>query len=884
MRRFNPRVAGASSGRVLLLIGVLLSGVSGSFATGARADDLVAPPMGLARLRILLEDGLSLPPTAAEWSIVVSLHRDMIESYGSSRTGLSGDAWRSGNSLYDELRFMKRDPTRRRMKEVVDLQERMLAEADAAERAMFSAIAEVLSADALDESPRAEIVAAVERARAVREADRLLASFPLGEPSGAIPGLREAVGRIRVSPEVRDQIDAIVAERDASLPSLLRRTLREYQDFAIAAAAAFEEVFGGVLPPIGAALSDAEAERLRARMRQRCEREGEAFLAARRTVRAREDATVERLCAILPPDKAIELRLRLSPSAKAGSARFLLLAEGQVRDALRDLPADDPVRAEIEAFAPRWRKALREMLHDEVSALREQEDSTFWDPSVSRSWLLSEAAEVGLAAGRPDILQELDRILAGRVADAGGTLGNLVAERSPSGEARLLERRTMGEWRREVAEASDPPPRVARLRLVDVVTLEEERLSAEFMDSMDILRRGVPRKMDRSVVGRSFAETLAWSDRWSECVSIAWSAYESRWAREVEAAIAPLTEARRSLRRFDTFLAFSQGSAPADAGDRIDALLQALRIRDGAWRAAEAADEAFFAACGECAAREPASVRRVIALARLARFLVREERIAAAAAPFGPSIDALPSWTAVVRQAKLESQARERVEIALAEASTRFMADSIERRQLQFDQAAAMDLRSLGLAGTPLHRGKERSAAELSAANLRAARATARLVEALFAAAGDGPDGEASRDALESAAIEALYRGWSIDPIARGTARRAETVAATDEERRAVAAAFEAYTRNVRAVEERAARLALAVSPIAEGTQGVVLFAALDDMARAGSDDRFAAALDRERADLRAMLEIELAGILGNARWATVAPPDVFELLGVGGR
>lgn len=883
-----PRPAGvlasASHRRTRDLLAALLLLVTVVLAAPVRGDDLVAPPMGLARLRMLLEDGLSPPPTAEELSIVVSLHRDMIESYGSWREGAAGEAWRSGNSLYDELRFMKSDPTRRRMKEVVDLQERMLAEADAAERAMFIAIAEVLSADEVDESRRAEVIAAVERARSVREADRLLASFPLGEPSGAIPGLRDAVGRLRVSPEVRDQIDAIVAERDASLPSLLRRTLREYHDFAIAAAAAFEEVFGGLLPPIGAALSDAEAERLRTRMRQRCEREGEAFLAARRTVRAREDAAVERLCAILPPDEAIELRLRLSPSAKAGAMRFMLLAEGQVRDALRELPADDPVRAEIEAFAPRWRQALRDELQSEVVALREWQDSTFWDPSVSRSWMLMEAAEVGLAAGRPDILQELDRILAGRVADAGGTLGNLVAERSPSGEARLLERRTMGEWRRELAEASDPPRRMARLRLVDVVALDEERLSAEFMATSDILRRGVPARMDRAAVEGRLQDPIAWSDRLSECVSIAWSQYEARWSREVEAAIEPLTEARRALRRFDTSMAFAQSTMPEDAGERIDALSRVLRLRDGAWRAAEAADEAFFAACGECAAREPEPLRRALALARLARFIDREQRIAAIESFFGPSIESLPSWTEVVRQANLAPEARERVEMALVEESSRFIAESIQRRQRQFDQAGAMDARTLGLVGTPIHRAKERHAAERSAANLRAARATANLLGAMFEAAGDGSDGEASRSALEAAAIEALYRGWSIDPIARRTARRAEAVAATDEERRAVAEAFEAYTRGVRAVEERAARLALAVSPIARGTRGVVLFPEPDGMARAGSDDRLAASLDRERSDLRTMLEIELARILGDDRWAAIAPPDVFELFGVGGR
>lgn len=114
----------------------------------------------------------------------------------------------------------------------------------------------------------------------------------------------------------------------------------------------------------GAARCGRAASRLaRGARPDRCDRRRARCVAARRTVRAREDAAVERLHALLPPDEAIELRLRLSPSAKAGSTRFLLLAEGQVRDALRELPADDPVRAEVEAFAPRWRQFASPLAH-----------------------------------------------------------------------------------------------------------------------------------------------------------------------------------------------------------------------------------------------------------------------------------------------------------------------------------------------------------------------------------------------------------------------------------------------------------------------------------------------------------------------------------------
>ncbi len=838
-----------------------------------RDGDLVAPPLALARLRTLLEECVVPPPNADEFAILVTIHRDMVGSYGAAREGSAGDAWRAGNSLFDELRDLKRDPSRARLEQVVKAQERMLADADTAERSMFEAIAAVLLADEHEESRRAAVRAGVERARAVREADRLLASIPLEEPSGVCAGLRGAVQRLQVAAEVRGQLDGIVAERDAVLASSLRRVLRAYQSFAVAAADAFDEVFGGVLPPIGAVFSEQEAEKVRLRMRELCEREGLEFLAARAALRAREDATVERLCAALSVDDAVELRLRLSPSATHGYTAFLVATEGHVRDALRELPAGEPPHAAVTEFASRWREALLRELRRETEALRTREDASFWNPSPWRGALRGLEAELGQPFDRRWEL-ELDRIVAPIVLAAGGRLGDLQAEASESGAPRLLERRSVSAWRAELAQGeAERTPRPGLIGMVDVVFVPDDSFAAGSAISVGRMRRGIPGPLARQPMHL-------------DCGDAAWAEYQRRWSAEVEAAIGPLTEARRALQGFvpaQDLDASGLGGAPADASERLRALTRALTLRDTSWRSAEAADEAYFLALAECCGDDSAEACRQNSLARFRRFLARERDAAPVDALGTDAIDQQPDWVSVVRDAGLAPSARERVERRLVEFAPRFATQTIPRRQVAFSTAAAMDAARLGLAGSAFHRQRMPSQADRRAAGDRASRATADLIAAILDAAMDGSDGPEQRARLEAAVIAALYRRWSPDPVVERTVRLAEGAANDAAERSAVERAIGEFRQAHRAIHERAARLALAGSPLARTSDGRTLFPIPIDAASAGSAERRAEELARELADLRAALEIDLQAILGRERWARVVPPDFFHLRGVGG-
>ncbi len=872
-----------------LLIGIasaLSAAALVSFESRAHAeDDLVAPAMSLARLCVLLNEVVSPPPTPSELIIVASLHREMVAAYDSSAEGEVRDAWRAGNVLYDELRNLTRDPSRARLKEVFRLQARMQRDADQAEQRMFEMIAVVLAADEADAAQRATIEAAVSRARVGREADRLLASLPMEEPSGARQGLREAVARLCVSVEVRAQLFAVLAERDQSLAPLVRAELREYESFAIAAAHAFDEVFGGVLPPLGAFFSDDEEARVRARMKSSCEREGEQFLAARRAVRALEDSTVERMCALLSLDEQTELRLRLSPSINGWGA-FLLATEGHVRDVLRELPADDATRAQIAEFAPRWRIALVKELSHEIADDRARQDETFWNPSPWRASNLAFDADLG-EQRCISLRAELDRLLAPRVVAAGGTLGNLTARALDSGETHLLERPTVSAWHTEVkSDTAETRSRSARLTLFDLIAVDESALSPEYVASHGVIRRGIAPPITRADIearltrGLSIEAAATTRAR----VSDAWSAYETRWNAEIEPAIARLGPARRMLRGLAGHITVNSDTKDA-ATARIAALTQACVIRDSAWRAAQAADEAFFDALVDGAAAADESLRQAVLLERFQRFIEREKRTCDERGFAGETLESYPQWVSIADDAQLDERAHARVLSAIVREVPAFAAGVISARQARFDFAASLDAVLLGCRTTAFYRSKERSTSETRAIAQRAAKASAAMIATMLdaAAATDDGTGVEQRTRLEHAMVVALYREWEVDPLAKRSARVARAAAVNEQESLAIEHAVAMFQQAFRASQERAARLALARSPIAQCADGRILFPLPAETALEASADRLAERLTRERRDLRSTLDIELLALLGRERWAKVAPPDVFTLHGVGG-
>ena len=201
-----------------------------------------------------------------------------------------------------------------------------------------------------------------------------------------------------------------------------------------------------------------------------------------------------------------------------------------------------------------------------------------------------------------------------------------------------------------------------------------------------------------------------------------------------------------------------------------------------------------------------------------------------------------------------------------------------------FDRAAQTDATALGLRNSARFRSKASDSAVLNAAKLRAGRAGADMLGAMLDAAAATTDGDSQRALLASAALHTLFRGWDVDHSSQRTSRLALLAATSDEERIAIEQTVDNYLHACRTCNEHAAKLALANSSFAKTSDGQVLFAMPTDAATAGSVDRLKERLTRDLRDLRASLDIDLLSILGRERWDSVAPPDMFELRGVGGR
>ncbi|MFO0962502.1 MAG: hypothetical protein U0625_06295 [Phycisphaerales bacterium] len=842
----------------MVLPALLLAAVAA--VAPARADDLVAPPMGLARLRTLLEATLEPDPSAAEMAIVVALHRDMVRAYEISRTGPGSELWKRANALYNDLQNLRTDPDRRRIRQAINDQRQLLEQAAAADHAMFEAIAAALAADEPDEAHAQAVRDGVARAGAVRDIDRLLGSMPMQEPAGIVGNMRDAVARLRVEPGVRTQLDQILADRDAAQTVALAAAMQAYRDFAVAAAGAFEQVFGGVLPPIGAVFSKDEAQRLVDRMRELVKTEGERFIAARDKVRAVEDGVIARVAALLDEDQATELRLRLMRDFLL--QRILVFEEGNIREALRVLPADDPLRAQVAAFAAKWHALLRDSFDAELRRSRADEDSSFWDPTSSARFFRGMLGESPMYERTRAPYAEIDRAIAARVMAAGGSLGNLRStgdERSP----RLVYGPRASAWTQELRgyERPDDNGRPQRelmgLRMIDWTETRAPR------------RWGLVEPMDAAWLEAQLGAEASAAGALAGCIAAQRATYERAWREEVDA------RAEKIAAMGDRLRARSPVSVPQEARPALAAAVaEAVALRDTAWRAAETLDEAFFEGLLACA--QPAEpLRQRITLARLRRFLERERPTVAA--PLD-GLDPHPDWEAAIRRGALSPQADARVREALVRAMPEYVPATIALRVALF-RAASMDDRALleGYADPAYRSARADSNDALERARRQAFSAQADLVERLLAAAGD------ERAALEEPLVAALTMGVCERAPQRRMVALAERACRDDAERAAVAAAVGTYAARRDELHRRAMRVALAATEYGRRRMLGTPARSYDAKGRPDREEqrRDTEAVARERADLDESLEIELAGILGRDRWALIEPPDDFRLHGL---
>lgn len=828
-------------------------------AFGRLGDEIVARPIALARLRETLYSSLEGNPTASDWPIIVQLHLDMRSAYDALYEDIDDRAWKRTHELYDALRFLKSDPNARHIRELFALHQRMADATSAIDAAMFESIGAVIEAGAPDDRSRQSGRVALERARLARAIDRVLQSMPMSEPTGVRGALRTMVAHVEVPPDARAQVEAILDERDRALALALPQLWKDYKEFAVAAAHAFEQVFGGIIPPLGAFFSDEEMQRLRAEMKRLSLTAGNRFLAARARIRQIEDGARDNICALLSQLEAVELRLRLMDAVLDDNltSTLILLAEENCRAAVQAFGAGDPDHEQVRAVVDEWWTSLAANVDQLNRAHDAKDDARLWTQDIF-SLLEGPLGESALLNEAQETEGKLTALIASRVAAAGGSLGGLRTSPEDSkprliggGCFQNLHKQNAAGWQARRASGASLASFTSRTRL--------NRTGAP------IKRCGVAAKMSRAAFDGAFEAICSDSVReaLSTACNAAWAAHERAWEAEVEdrlRAVAAL-ELERSIWR----------SALSKDPDAPSTMNESLRLRDFAFLAGERADEQAFESALACA-KDDSPLREAITIARFERFIMRERESQFVDALDGTMYEPLPNWCEVVRVAPLSAGARARVREAMCSGIAPYARACIGRRTSEFAfQALRNDFR-LDTSRFPGFRATHESRKE---AERRVDLATAGLAQSMLDAAGD------ERAALEDSMLRAIEpAAFAPDHTATCMIERARAECATDEERGAVEGAWQRYDLARLVLWGELARINLAHSQLV--LRKVIEPAKCGEIPSEGHrenahDHRLAARILRVLYDIRVMLELELESLLHGARFERIAPRDRID-------
>ncbi len=793
------------------------------------SDEIVAGPMALSRLRSLIKRELEPDPTAEEIGILTELHRDACSKYES----LAGGGQSQLRQLYDELRFLKKAPDVRRMRDVLTLHKQQVDAVAAIDEALFTDLTSLLASDEPDEASEERVRAGINRVRITRELDRWLQSMPLDEPTGVRGSLREAVAHAAVPEGSREPIIEILHQRDRTLEPLLQEVWEAHRAFVLAGARAFERVFGGVLPPVGALFSDDERERLYDDMKRLCLPEGQRFLAARARVRATDDDAFQKIAELLPPSERVEfaLRTRCWFDQVGATMREALWNEARIRIALDALAVDDSDRTAMVEFARAWRARWLRLVSERQTAADADLDQHFWRPSIFGRLLIEDPALWAPIDGRTPQEQALCERVRTRV-----------------GQSAFDGAETMSAswWTRSVAIPT-------RLRDRAGARISESQFYGGSQEWSARQRFAVATMLDSAIL-QSSIERACGADSDAATVSKrAWQQHRARWETEVEARLDRVR------------LEVANGRSLSMRSPEWEACVQRILVlRDSAFRAAEEIDEQAFVMIqaavqrGDLGLANPSALcKDTIALERFSRFLERESA-AADGGLLSNGVDDVPRWVELVRSAPVSDEHRVLLEQALLRGIGPYARALVALRVAQFNIASATSG-----AFTNLARPESRAAVQrLTQPHDEMVRATRDLIELLLTATGD------ERRAFEQQLLRELCPGAFVVDSHVGELKVRAHASATDEAQRdEVNAAIERHDIALEGLFHRMACERLRSRFPYEFWSATAT--------RSGRPTR--EQLERERAELRAALETTLEEVLGEQVFGRIAPRDAID-------
>ncbi|MFO0826670.1 MAG: hypothetical protein U0572_00850 [Phycisphaerales bacterium] len=713
-------------------------------AARASADESLLPtPIAASRLDELLARAGAGELPVGERRVVSELYARYVASYSAIRDARM-ERW---SSEVDDLFALRTPPGEKAVRHLLAEHRALCERAADIDNSFFDDLGAAIGHEE-----------ALARVRGLRDVDRWAMTMPLGTSVGTRGDLYEMATHLDLSPETRSAVDAILAERDAALPSLVRAVWSSWRDLLLVAARSFDDTTGGVLPLIGAALSEDEANRLRDAIAERCRAEAAQCRQARQRVQALDDRTIVSLSAVLPPLEAHELALRLLDHERSGFGILEIGAESAFRAALCGFGPGHPARPAIEQAYERWWKQLGELVAEYRACRDRARDAQILAPSRLGDSFLDASGEVYDVANRFAPLaslseRELGRILAPYAAETeaaglvlrtervGGADG--VSREAPSVSSRAWQRTVMRTMERSTGPAA-----------------ERERGPSLFGGE----RAGVAAKMDRAWLAARIAPLAAGPDRqrYDDAIGSYATAYADRIDRPLAAIIAEAADRRRA--------------AMNDAARRDDASILALIARrDRLFFEVEALDRelmASIAAIGPAAGEGAAARRSQIARAETERSVDRE------LACFSLLLlETANPWTAS-RDASLAPATRDALDATLAASARWFLPDLRRSRAAAFAVASPGDLRLARSEITFMHPEEEALHRARYEADRESERGFRSLLDALLEAAGP------QRDAF----VEAYARlaspppsDWS--PATRGLVTRIGALDLSDDRR-----------------------------------------------------------------------------------------------------
>ncbi|MBL9119063.1 MAG: hypothetical protein JNL80_04010 [Phycisphaerae bacterium] len=634
----------------LLILAALLAG---NLSAVLSADESLLPaPLQAGRLDALLERAGAGDLRIEERRSIAQIYAAYAAQYALLRDSRA-ERW---SQELDDLFSLRTPPGEKALRHLLTEHRSLCDRAAALDRSLLDDIAPLVGSD-VD----------LDRVRALRDVDRWAQTMPLQTAVGTRGDLWSICRHLDLSDAETTLVAEALRDRDLALPGLVQRVWTSWRDLLLAASKSFEAETGGVLPAIGAALSDEEARRLRDRITQGCSTEAEACRSARQRVRELDRKTIDRIIAAIPASESAELRLRLLSARGVSMSSLVVNVEACYRCARRHFAEPHPLASALETSYRGWNDAWTKLAAEDLATRDAAQDRGILEPSRFGDAFIDGSEDVhrvslALLAETNRALRELALMLqpfADTLRGSGVSL-RLVTTTSADGSVSEVPWVSSTGWQRSASASFARTP--------------AEVAAAERSASILMTRRGgIAPPMTREWIASRLPKLIDAStlERW-----------EAAMVRHVDEAKRDVEDPLRAV--MDDALGIRNRVGGDGAESNEDGIRQCIARRDDLFFVSERLDERLFQELVDALPR--GADRRAIEDARAERAIDRELPCVQLM-----MLSTANPWTAL-QDTDLEAPAAERIRETLRDAMRWFMPDLRRSRAAEFASSSATDV------------------------------------------------------------------------------------------------------------------------------------------------------------------------------------------------